>query len=79
MIYYGFFIFLKELFLAGSENCFLSIPNYYHICRKSVVGVTHCVTRYVSGHVFSFKLIDRLVMCLRVRMCEMLIVKSERK
>ena len=34
-------------------------------CRESVVGVTHCVTRYVSGHVFSFKLIDRLVMCER--------------
>ena len=27
--------------------------------RKSIVGVTHCVTRHVSGHVFSFKLINR--------------------
>ena len=29
-----FHLVLEELFLSGSENCFLSIPNYYSHCSS---------------------------------------------
>ena len=29
-----FYLVLEELFLSGSERCFLSIPNYYSHCSS---------------------------------------------
>ena len=32
-----FYLVLEELFLSGSENCFLSIPNYYSHCSSMLM------------------------------------------